>query len=193
MLLTISTLLVLIYTSVCLLKVYLNRKTLVNMTGMMAVMIIGMASSTALGLIAGIVFKGDLTLSTITAMSFALIIGFLAGKPISLLAMAEGIAAGIMGGMMGAMLGEMLPLNNFNLMLVFIDILFIISALFISHFINSELKKDQENSVSYPLSYPWIITSILSAIIIFTFAHLETKSVESNNQVDEIQEHHHHG
>ncbi|MGG0288825.1 hypothetical protein ABEY41_27885 [Peribacillus butanolivorans] len=190
MLLMISTLLVLIYTSACLLKVYRNRKILVNMTGMMVAMIMGMASSTAIGLISGVIFKGDLTLSTIVAMSFSIIVGILVGKPIGLLAMVEGIAAGIMGGMMGAMLGEMLPLNNFNLMLVFIDILFIISAMFIIHFINVELKKNQENLVSYPRSFPWIVISILSAIIIFTCAHLDTKSVDSYNQVDETHEHH---
>ncbi|WP_245918028.1 hypothetical protein [Alteribacillus bidgolensis] len=155
---------------------------------MTMVMSLAMVSSLTIGLIAGIAYRGDLTLSTILAMSFGLIVGFLAGKPISLLTMVEGCAAGIMGGMMGAMLGDML-LNNLPLMLVFMDILFVISVLFIIFYINAELKINNKSFGFYPRSYLWmIITSAFSIIIIFTFADLEMKPVE-DNQVDDL--HHH--
>jgi hypothetical protein len=194
MLVMTSSLLVIIYSSVCLVKVYKNRKILTNMTGMTVAMVLGMVSSLAMGLTAGIAFKNDLTLSTIIAMIFSLIVGVLAGKPISLLAMVEGIGAGVMGGMMGAMLGEMLPQNDFRRMLIFIDILFMISVWFIVHMIHMELKKDKKNEVRSPLSYPWMmITTVISAFLIFTLAQLETKPVENNHQVDEKLQHQHHG
>jgi hypothetical protein len=189
MLLTISTLLVLMYTGVSIVKIYLYRKNLGNMTGMTVVMILAMFSSLTVGLIMGIVFANDLTLSTIIAMIFGMIAGTLAGKPLSPIVMLEGIGAGAMGGMMGAMLGVMLPLTNFNIMLLFMDILFIIGVLLINYVINIELNKDK-NVVVNVRYFPWVITSIISAIIIFTFAHLDTIS-ESNIQVDENQHQHH--
>jgi hypothetical protein len=192
MLLMVSTLLALMYTGVCLMKVYLNRENLGNMTGMTVAMILGMISSLTVGLIVGIVFTNDLTLSTIIAVSFGIIVGVMAGKPISLIVMLEGIGAGVMGGMMGAMLGDMLPLNNNNLMLIFMDILFILSILLIIHVINIEINKDKNKNLVFNVRfYPWIITSIISVIILFTCAQLDTDSVEINNQVEENHEHHH--
>lgn len=65
MLLTISTLLVLMYTGVSIVKIYHYRKNLGNMTGMTVAMILVMFSSLTVGLIAGIVFTNDLTPSPI--------------------------------------------------------------------------------------------------------------------------------
>lgn len=170
MLLIISTILVITYTSICIMKVYNHKNHLVNMTGMTVVMLLVMASSLVVGLIAGIAFKGDLTLSTIIAISFSIAVGILVGSFINLLTLVEGIAGGIMGGMMGAMLGVMLPPDNFKLMLVFTDVLFIISFLSIILIINSELKKNGESISFHPRSYPWIITLIFSTMILLTFA-----------------------
>ncbi|TCP27785.1 hypothetical protein EV207_11712 [Scopulibacillus darangshiensis] len=190
MILTVSALLVLIYSGICLWKVYRNRNSLGNMTRMTIAMVLGMISSLDIGLIAGVVFKSDLSLSTIIAMSFGFIVGFLVGKPTNLLVTVEGVAAGIMGGMMGAMLGVMLPHDNFRFILVFLDILFILSVLSIVFLINTELETKKDNSNLFPHSYPWIITSVISTIIIFTFAHLETASVGDNNQKNREQHHH---
>jgi hypothetical protein len=190
MLLIISTLLVIIYTTICITKVYNHKNHLVNMTGMTVVMVLVMSSSLVVGLITGIAVKGDLTLSTIIAISFSILVGILVGSFINLLTLVEGIAGGIMGGMMGAMLGVMLPLDNFKLMLVFTDVLFIISSLFIILIINSELKKNGESISFYPRSFPWIVTSLISAMIILTFAQLESKPALSKSIVQK--EHHHH-
>ncbi|WP_018393281.1 hypothetical protein [Bacillus sp. 37MA] len=191
MLLTISTLIVLLYTSVCVVKIHQVRKNLKNMTGMMIVMVLCMGSSLTIGLIVGIFYTSDLAHSTMIAMTFSLIVGYLAGKPINLLAIGEGMAGGIMGGMMGAMLGDMLPLGNYAAMLIYMDILFIVSILFIVAMMNVELKKDQENLTFKPRTYPWIITTIISVIILFTFTYMDTKSVEPSNQVNEGQHQHH--
>ena len=104
-----------------------------------------MASGLVIGLIAGIALKGDLTFSTIIAMSLSIVVGVIAGKAINLLTLVEGTAAGLMGGMMGAMLGEMLPSDRYTLMLAFTDVLFMISVLFIILLINSELKRVKES------------------------------------------------
>lgn len=160
------------------------------MTGMTVVMVLGMVSSIALGLIAGIIFAGDLTISTIIAMVFGIIVGVLTGKSISDVVMLEGIGAGIMGGMMGAMTGDMLPPDGYYLMTVFMDVCFIASVLFISHIINQELKKANMPVSKYRF-YPWIITSIASVMIIFTFAHLDTNKEEPSNQVNSVNQQHH--
>ncbi len=180
MLLIISSILVMLFTTISIIKVNKHKSHLGNMTGMAVVMVLGMASSLLAGIIAGIVFRGDLTISTIIAVVFSLITGVIAGRLISLLALVEGIAGGVMGGMMGAMLGEMLPANNYILMLVFTDILFIASFLSIILLINSELKKIKDNQEPikiYPRTSPWILISVLSAVVIFTFAQLEAKTV----------------
>jgi large-conductance mechanosensitive channel len=193
MLLQLSAFLVLIYTAISILKVYRHKNKLVNMTGMTIAMLLVMASSLVIGLIAGIAFKSDLTISTIIAVSFSIIVGALVGRIISLLALVEGIAGGVMGGMMGAMLGEMLPSDNFKLMLVFTDVLFIASFLFIIILINTELKKhnDKHEPITlYPRTFPWVLTTVISAVIILTFAQLETKPVLSKSNVQEM--HHNH-
>lgn len=191
MLILISTLIVIIYTIICIVKVYNHKNKLVNMTGMTVVMVLGMASSLVMGLIAGIAFKGDLTLSTILVISFSLVVGALVGRFINLLALAEGIAGGVMGGMMGAMLGEMMPSDNFKLMLVFTDVLFITCFLFIIHMINSELKRVEDSVSRYSRTFPWIVTSVISVVIILTFSQLEAKPLLSNVNVQENQHHHH--
>ena len=195
MLLFLSSLLVIFYTIIGIMKVYNYKNKLANMTGMTVVMVLVMVSSLLVGLINGIALKGDLTLSTIIAISYSLVVGCLVGSFINLLTLVEGIAGGIMGGMMGAMLGEMLPSDNFKIMLVFTDVLFIVSFLFIILLINSELKKNKESISFYPRTVPWIVTSIISAMIILTFAQLENKPVLMNMNMNmnmNVQEEHHH-
>ncbi|PLR79924.1 hypothetical protein CVD25_22600 [Bacillus canaveralius] len=191
MLLLISTLLVIVYTIVCVIKVHTHKDKLVNMTGMTVAMVLGMASSLTMGLIAGIEFQGNLSLSTIIAIHYSLMVGILVGRPINLLTLVEGMAAGVMGGMMGAMLGEMLPSGDFTLMLVLTDILFMVSVVSIIFLINAELKKTGEPVSFYPRTFPWIVTSVISAVIILTLATLETKPMLSDSNVQEEQHHHH--
>ncbi|MGG3448304.1 hypothetical protein [Domibacillus aminovorans] len=172
-------------------KIHQIRNNLKNMTGMMIVMVLCMGSSLTIGIIVGIFYTSDLTHSTMIAMTFSLIVGYLAGKPINLLAIGEGMAGGIMGGMMGAMLGDMLPLGNYTAMLIYMDILFIVSILFIVTMMNTELKKDKENLTFKPRTYPWIITTIISAILIFAFSNMEADTIESHQDQKDQHEHHH--
>ncbi|WP_409300577.1 hypothetical protein [Peribacillus sp. SCS-155] len=190
LLLLVSTLMVIVHTIVCVVKVHIHKDKLKNMTGMTVAMLLGMASSLTIGLIAGIQFKGNLSLSTILCIIFSLIVGLLVGKSINLLVLVEGIGAGVMGGMMGAMLGEMLPQDNFTLMLVFMDILFIMSTLCIIILINAELKNAGNNISLLPRIYPWIITSIISVVILLAFTQLGSETMVSKK--DGLQDHQHH-
>ncbi|WP_067727612.1 hypothetical protein [Oceanobacillus damuensis] len=193
MLLIIGTVIILVYTIICLIKVYRNREQLKNMTGMAIAMILGMVSSTAIGLILGIMFKGDLTASTITAMNFALIVGILVGKPISLLAMGEGVAGGVMGGMMGAMIGDMIPSNSYSFMLVYIVIFSIVSYLFIIHLVDTKAGISKENK----LHHPWTAKAIISVTVMFTLVtlvtlgYLDTEIIGDENKLEAEERHHH--
>ncbi|MDF9296578.1 hypothetical protein [Geobacillus stearothermophilus] len=88
--------------------IFIKRKKITCMAGMMAAMALGMLVGLTGGLLAGISYNGNLFLSTILGMAFGFLAGFLAGMPISIMAIIDGVLSGVMGGMMGAMLGEMI-------------------------------------------------------------------------------------
>jgi hypothetical protein len=71
----------------------------------------------------------DLEVPTIIAVLLGMVVGFAAGKPVSLMAAMDGMAAGIMGGMMGAMLGAMLLGPGWMVWVMdFIDIIMLITV-----------------------------------------------------------------
>jgi uncharacterized membrane protein YfcA len=182
-------------------KVNKYKSNLNNMAGMTVVMVFSMTSSVLLGLIAGIQYQGNLTVSTIVAICLGMLIGILIGIRINILALVEGVASSMMGGMMGAMLGEMLPPNSYQLMLVFTDVLFIITTLFLIFLIHTEAKKSGKDIPGFtPRISKWIITSVVSTLIILVSAQLEEKTVlsktnnveESNPIPDQNHDHHSH-
>lgn len=186
MLITISVLLVFLYTGYSLVKVNEHKQRLPGMTGMIISMTVGMTASLTAGTLLGVIFKNELAVSTIAAILFSLIVGFFIGKPISLLAMAEGMMAGIMGGMMGAMLGEMLPADQSKMMLIFMDCLFILIMSFVIAFMKGEMKKGMPVPSTSLQPHSLFLTMIVSVIIIFTSAYMD------ENQADaQIHGHHH--
>ncbi|WP_028400255.1 hypothetical protein [Ectobacillus panaciterrae] len=197
MLLSLSALIVFIYTTYLILKISFNEDKLENMTGMIAAMSLGMISGLTMGLILGIVFKNDLTTSTILAMILSLIVGYFVGKPISLLTIIEGMAAGVMGGMMGAMLGEMLPSGNFKIMLAFMDILYIIVVSLILLLINKELSRRSHKVTNFIHSYSSITIMVIVTIIICITAFYNGNPIKNqihNNHVENhmnMNEHNH--
>jgi plastocyanin len=97
------------------------------MTGMMISMTNSMMTSIAIGtILATLILNKDLTIPTIVAVLIGMIVGYLNGRPVSLIASLDGLTAGIMGGMMGSMLGVMLQPTSINLMIYFIDIVFVL-------------------------------------------------------------------
>ena len=152
MLLTLlSILMVLGLSGIIVLNTYKRKERITGMSGMMIAMSIGMMSSIALGFQLGIVFDHDLAIPSIIAILFGLGVGYLTGKPISVLASLDGMLAGIMGGMMGAMLGSMLGFTY--IMVLFIDIVFIFIFFVVLQLISSESverKKTNKSGISIP-------------------------------------------
>jgi ribose/xylose/arabinose/galactoside ABC-type transport system permease subunit len=120
---------------------HMYRKQISSMAGMIINMTNSMMASIALGSILGIYAKDmDLTSPIIISVSFGMIVGFITGRPISLLASLEGIMAGVMGGMMGAMLGVMLQPNSAQMMVAFLDLIYILVTALLLRVIDQEIK-----------------------------------------------------
>ncbi|MCZ2259784.1 hypothetical protein [Sporosarcina sp. G11-34] len=185
MILLICSCIVLLYSVVYIFKMNVNKDNFEKMIGMTVVMVFVTLSSVTIGIIVGIYFANDLTLSTIVSIIYGIVLGYFAGKSVNQLAIMEGLGAGVMGGMMGAMLGYMIP-GNFNLMVIFMTVLFIIIISFFAHLITLESNKKNGKIIMVPRPYKWIISAILSTIIIITAVGLETYNLNNNIQ-DELQ------
>ncbi|MFF3022438.1 hypothetical protein ACFVRR_07220 [Gottfriedia sp. NPDC057948] len=117
--------------------------------GKMISMTNSMMTSVTVGTIFGIFFRNtDLTIPTIISMTAGMLIGYLTGKPLSLMAILEGITAGIMGGMMGAMLGIMLQETYLNILIYFIDVVFVLVTILLIKVIDQEVSKFNKNEKS---------------------------------------------
>ncbi|OKL35392.1 hypothetical protein [Domibacillus mangrovi] len=93
--------------------------------------------------------------------------------------------------MMGAMIEDILPPDNYTAMLIYMNVLFIVSGLFIVTMMNVELKKYKENVTFKPRTYPRIITTVISTILIFAFSYMEADTIESHQDQSDAHEHHH--
>ncbi|MFB7142558.1 hypothetical protein ACFCYN_23395 [Gottfriedia sp. NPDC056225] len=117
--------------------------------GKMISMTNSMMTSVTIGTICGILYRDtDLTIPTIISICVGILIGYLTGKPLSLMAVLEGITAGIMGGMMGAMLGIMLQETYLNILIYFIDVVFVLITILLIKVIDQEISKFNENEKS---------------------------------------------
>lgn len=85
------------------------RKQLPCMAGMMAAMTLGMTVGLGLGVLFALWLPGQFFQSTVLSMLIGGAIGVIAGAPISMMAILDGLLSGIMGGMMGTMLMVMMP------------------------------------------------------------------------------------
>lgn len=118
--------------------------------GKMASMTNSMMASVTIGTVLGIMFRSsDLSIPTIISIMIGMSIGFLTGNPISPMAALEGITAGIMGGMMGAMLGMMLQTTYMELMMYFLDVIYVLIMILLLKIIDKEANKQDEDIKSY--------------------------------------------
>jgi ribose/xylose/arabinose/galactoside ABC-type transport system permease subunit len=141
MLLTISITLIVLISIIVVYTTHMKRNQISTMAGTIISMTNSMMASIALGIILGINAKDmDLTSPIIVSVSIGMIAGYVTGRPISLLASLEGIMAGIMGGMMGAMLGVMLQPNSAQLMMAFLDVIYILVTALLLRVIDQEIK-----------------------------------------------------
>jgi hypothetical protein len=196
MLLILSILIVLGYTTCLIRKISFNIDKLTGMTGMIIVMSLGMVSSLVIGLISGIVYKNDLTSSTILAMILSLIVGYFLGKRLGLFITIEGMAASLMGSMMGAMLGEMLPSGNFKIMLAFMDVLYIIVVSLIFLLISNILRKSSDKAPTFIHTYTSIFIMVILTVIVlittFYDGNYVKKQIKDPPVDSQMYEHYHH-
>ncbi|MBS4219897.1 hypothetical protein KHA96_16410 [Bacillus sp. FJAT-49711] len=108
-------------------SVFMVRKKVSNMHGMLFTMSIAMGIGLFAGTLMGILFQDNMLLATVIGMGVGSIIGILMGMFFSLLAVFEGLLSGVMAGMMGAMLGVMLKLMDWDriIMIMFTIVVFI--------------------------------------------------------------------
>lgn len=129
------------------------------MTGMIISMTNSMMTSISLGTFIGILIQDkDLTTPTIISVSIGMLVGYVTGRSISLIASLDGLTAGIMGGMMGAMLGVMLQPKSTEVMIYFIDVIDVIVNVLLLRVIDEEIKTNQkEPSNKKPLIINFIV------------------------------------
>ncbi|MEW9668068.1 cupredoxin domain-containing protein [Ammoniphilus sp. 3BR4] len=193
MLFMTSIALVVLFTSYCIYYTYKRREQLNCMSGMMISMTIGMMSSISLGAILGVLLNRDLTFTTIIAVTSGMVAGYLTGRPITLMAAMDGIMAGVMGGMMGAMLGVMLLPNSSNLMILFVDLIFVVIMFLLLQLIDEEsgASKKEVEPVRKPLiANPIFLVAIFAFIGVMAWGKYgqveDTNSGQQNTQVQEL-------
>jgi plastocyanin len=172
MLLYISLALIVLLTSYVIYYTFRNKQRLTCMAGMMVAMTNSMMVSISTGAILGTFIQNkDLTIPTIASVSIGMVVGYLTGRPISLMASIDGLTAGIMGGMMGSMLGVMLQPKSIDIMVYFIDIVFVLVIVLLIGMIDEETKtQKQETSVRKPLiANPFILVAILVFMGVLVF------------------------
>jgi hypothetical protein len=164
MLLYVSIALIVLLTSYVVYYTYRNKQTLTCMAGMMIAMTNSMMVSISLGAILGTFIQDkDLTIPTVTSVSIGMIVGYITGRPVSLMASIDGLTAGIMGGMMGSMLGVMLQPKSIDVMIYFIDVVFVLVIVLLIGMIDEETKRQkQEPHVRKPLiANPFVLLALL--------------------------------
>jgi hypothetical protein len=93
---------------------YSFRHRITCMMGMMISMTLGMMSGLGVGTLIGILLPGQFFQASMTSMMAGAVIGFIAGLPISPMAVLDGLLSGLMGGMMGVMFVVMVPAEFIN-------------------------------------------------------------------------------
>lgn len=128
---------------------YLYYRKISCMLGMMIAMTLGMTLGLGIGTVFGLLLPEQFVKSTVVSMLAGGTLGFIAGLPISMMAVLDGFLSGVMGGMMGTMLVVMIPSNDMN---TIIKILAVLTAgiLFILFLLmQSEIKFKENNWKRY--------------------------------------------
>ncbi|MGE7274842.1 cupredoxin domain-containing protein [Brevibacillus panacihumi] len=155
-------------------------KRLDPMQGMMSGMSMGMMIGLIGGLLLGVIYKGNLFLSTMWGMLLGGATGFIIGIPLSILSIVEGTLSGIMGGMMGAMLGEMVPNEKVEPLLFIFIMLFTACILLLSKFIEEGTRDTVKAWWILNLHHP-ITPAIMLFGVFLWFQTLPFISLSANN------------
>ncbi|TFE19398.1 cupredoxin domain-containing protein [Cohnella luojiensis] len=171
------------------------RKHLTCMVGMMAAMVLGMTVGLALGTLLTLWLPGQFFQSTLISILIGGAIGIMAGAPISLMAVMDGLLSGIMGGMMGTMLMVMMPAPYAGVMVKIMSVLCcgIVFLLFLM--LHGEIKTDVLRQKSFLLSKPISMFLAIALVLSFTLLsqndHISRHQMVSPNPIPEHSRHIH--
>ncbi|MBT2701391.1 cupredoxin domain-containing protein [Bacillus sp. ISL-40] len=188
----ISIILIVLLSSYVVYFTFRNKNKLTCMAGMMISMTNSMMASIAIGSILGTLIQNkDLTIPTIASVTLGMIVGYITGKPVSLMASIDGLTAGIMGGMMGSMLGVMLQPKSTDVMIYFIDIVFVAVMVLLIRLIDEESKTSKQDSSNRKpiLTNPIFLVVLLIFMGVLVFgrgAFYASGSEQASNEVEEI-------
>ncbi|WP_017434105.1 plastocyanin/azurin family copper-binding protein [Saccharococcus caldoxylosilyticus] len=160
--------------------VFIKRKKITYMIGMMVAMALGMLVGLTGGLVAGILYSGNLFFSTVLGMGFGFLAGFLTGLPISVMAIIDGVLSGIMGGMMGAMLGEMISPEYQNTMIHIMLVIFVGMIGIVLYMLQQEIGFNRLSFINKIFHNP-LLLSIVFLLFFYTYNHLYNELAQDHN------------
>lgn len=167
--------------------VYLLRKQIDEMHGMMVGMTFGMLS----GLLSATLYlipTGNFLVGVMAGTVIGLLFGIFFGKLGGHLGIMEGIMAGPMGAMMGAMLGQMVRPFNIELFLPFFVFVFLITLIGISYAVNCCanccIKKTEIKKQILQTKNLFLIWGAITFILLFA-SYFSQFSIEEKSSVQE--------
>jgi uncharacterized membrane protein YidH (DUF202 family) len=150
--------------------VYLYKGQISCTVAMMVAMAAAMMSSLLLGTVLGIQFSGRLFLPTEWSVLIGMMVGYLLGKPIHLMAALDGVMAGVMGGMMGAMLGAMVVNEAPELTVGLITVIFMAVMLMTAQLIKQETRKKENQHSPRGISLKILLFASVLLVLVVSFA-----------------------
>lgn len=149
--------------------IFTFRNHVTCMTGMMAAMGMGMSVGLTMGTIFAVWLPGQFFQATFISMLIGGAVGVITGKPISLMAVMDGLLSGIMGGMMGTMLMVMMPSPYILPTVKIVSVLCsgIIFILFVM--LQSEVRVELLEQKSFILSKPVSMFAVVGLFLAFSF------------------------
>jgi glucan phosphoethanolaminetransferase (alkaline phosphatase superfamily) len=189
MLLLISTIMIVAYTIYFCIYAETKKQYVSPTSGKCISMSLGMVSSTTIGLILALLFPGELAFSTVLSIAVSFIAAFFIGKIFGLSGIIEAMAASFMGAMMGAMLGDMLPENREAFMIIAMDIIYLISVIFLMLMMNKEAVKENQMLKKAKIA-PIFLSLVISLSVIGIAATMESSTQGVNENPESGHEHH---
>ncbi|UVI33448.1 cupredoxin domain-containing protein [Paenibacillus spongiae] len=165
------------------------RKQLTCMVGMMAAMALGMTVGLALGALLTLWLPGQFFYSTVISMIAGGAIGVLAGAPISLMAVMDGLLSGIMGGMMGTMLMVMMPQPYAGITVKFMSVICSGILFLLYLMLQGEIKTSSLRQKSFLLSKPVSMFAVIAITLIFTSFSQVNGRIDSGHKMVPASDH----
>lgn len=151
---------------------FVFRRRISCMAGMMAAMAVGMTFGLGIGTLISVWLPDQFFQATMLSMLIGGLIGAITGASISMMAILDGLLSGIMGGMMGTMLLTMIPYANMEstikiMMVIYSAIIFLLFLM-----LQGEIKEEHLNKQSFLLSKP--ISMFVAICLLFLITHQTT-------------------